>query len=1259
MKTFINTNTAVQKAFAILAIFALVLMPMINVNYAEAAASADLSQAENGKASAPKNPVEWVNGNVNEAKGHYTEGESIPYRMEIDGLVAGVQSELVIGFDVIKSQGQTSKFAIDYITSDDRISETVSPCDGSGICTNGDLTPDSTFNIPSPNYIGALNGYDSTDVLNSFNELVGDEGAQVIKMWGGTINDVDYSVVPDLSTDEEAQVTILFTPTGTSAVISWGGHISSSVDYPGESAVTISGSPYHTRLISINGSGGNQDRSLSASAVTFPGNLIVIKTVDNAGGGTLDADDFTINVNITTAQQTASPSQFLGDEGGTFVDITVPKNGTTTYAVAEVEHPDYEAGYSDECVGGVTSLQQKVCTITNTYIPPTATITLVKVADNTAGGSALSTAWTLSADGPTDISGETGDAEITNAVVTPGTYVLSESTGPDRYNPGAWICDGGTQDDNELTLVKGDDVTCTITNTYVPAEKASITVVKTVVNDNGGTAGTSTFQYFVNGVTQVFSGIAAFFDAEEPTEFTLSESNVAGYASSTWGGNCAANGTVTLDEGGSATCTITNNDISPKLTINKIVINDDETADELYDATDFNLFADAIPFVNGIQQNVDAGTYTLSETGPTVDYGASYSCVVNGGQPQAGNEVTLALADVAVCTITNDDNEPTESTITIYKQVINDFGGDAVASDFSFLVNGAATTSFEGDTLNGSKQIIVTQAGDYNITEPNRIDYVEDYSQCMFDNVELGNSYSCTIINTELPECSDGIDNDGDRIIDDVNNDPGCDGPGDDSEDDPETTITIDKEVTGEGADVNQAFNFDFSWTGIGVDIALSASGTPIETVLQPAQGLVISEDLTNLSRWNIESIACSSENNPSVNDLDQNPNTVTLNFSVGEQITCVFTNEYTPRDSGTNEENIIIKKEVTEGSDVETFFSFDGSWLNVDGPADFVLKNGQQYDSGDLDADMAYTINEMSLPEGWSLSDITCDDEFSNDEGESDIEVFLDDGETITCTYTNHQTIEVPACNIGENLLLNGSFEEPEVDGDWGIFGAVTNWLISTDGLELWNNFMGGASDADQNAELDGNSPTSITQTVATTPGATYELRFDFSPRPATGLEDNNVDALADGNVVINASADGSENESTDWTTYSQTFVAGDDSTDIAFADKGTANGLGSLVDNAVLCFVSNPDDGDDDNGGGGGGGGTRISLDRDGGNDDDEDEPTPQVLGESTDIIPVGAPNTGFGGTSNDKTTATLFGLLAMFMALGTLKVTSKNVR
>ncbi len=115
--------------------------------------------------------------------------------------------------------------------------------------------------------------------------------------------------------------------------------------------------------------------------------------------------------------------------------------------------------------------------------PTTGTLTLVKVVD---GGTALITDWTLSADGPTPISGAGG---VGPSSVNIGTYGLSESGGPGVtwdsltgtwdsntntwdgvYSQGVWVCVGGSQiDDSTVIIGDGQVVVCTITNTFNPA----------------------------------------------------------------------------------------------------------------------------------------------------------------------------------------------------------------------------------------------------------------------------------------------------------------------------------------------------------------------------------------------------------------------------------------------------------------------------------------------------------------------------------------------------------------------------------------------------------------------------------------------------------------------------------------------------------------------------------------------------------------------------------------------------------------------
>ena len=96
---------------------------------------------------------------------------------------------------------------------------------------------------------------------------------------------------------------------------------------------------------------------------------------------------------------------------------------------------------------------------------------------------------------------------------------------------------GSLEQSGTVTLTNGDDVVCTFTNSRLP----SLTLVKKVVNDNGGTASVTDF-----GIT-TSAGELTFGDAVEvPTNtftytsqtitgltldtYTLNEDDVVGYA---------------------------------------------------------------------------------------------------------------------------------------------------------------------------------------------------------------------------------------------------------------------------------------------------------------------------------------------------------------------------------------------------------------------------------------------------------------------------------------------------------------------------------------------------------------------------------------------------------------------------------------------------------------------------------------------------------------------------------------------------------
>ena len=74
------------------------------------------------------------------------------------------------------------------------------------------------------------------------------------------------------------------------------------------------------------------------------------------------------------------------------------------------------------------------------------TLTLVKTVDNGQRGTAVPADWTLTATGPTPITGPGSSPAVTEQTVNAGTYALSESGGPAGYTASAWSCTGGTVD---------------------------------------------------------------------------------------------------------------------------------------------------------------------------------------------------------------------------------------------------------------------------------------------------------------------------------------------------------------------------------------------------------------------------------------------------------------------------------------------------------------------------------------------------------------------------------------------------------------------------------------------------------------------------------------------------------------------------------------------------------------------------------------------------------------------------------------------
>ncbi len=184
--------------------------------------------------------------------------------------------------------------------------------------------------------------------------------------------------------------------------------------------------------------------------------------------------------------------------------------------------------------------------------PRLATLTVNKVVVSNNGGNNVVSDFQLQVVG-------TVVTNVTSGVPTQfaaGDYTVTE-TGISGYQASF---SGDCNAAGQITLAENDSKTCTITNTERPA---NITLIKQVVNNNGGTALPANFTLRIDGNVvpnntsyAVTSNTAHYIDEDAYAGYTLT--------SITGSGCPAATSTpIVLNEGESITCTLTNDDTAP------------------------------------------------------------------------------------------------------------------------------------------------------------------------------------------------------------------------------------------------------------------------------------------------------------------------------------------------------------------------------------------------------------------------------------------------------------------------------------------------------------------------------------------------------------------------------------------------------------------------------------------------------------------------------------------------------------------------
>ncbi|HKX82986.1 MAG TPA: carboxypeptidase-like regulatory domain-containing protein [Pyrinomonadaceae bacterium] len=381
-------------------------------SFAPEAIGVNIEQCANGPQAAPIHcnvasaNDGYTRGNLIASKSHYLEGDSVPIRIVMEDLGLGSTYTVTIGYDYTKG----GKYANDYLTDYDRTESVQNdPCVGVVGCT---LASETTFPIPA-----------DAEVAAGFDEIpaTADDIAQIagsFSCFGCTITGVSgYTRTGDQSGDSTKSLVLTFTANQTNAVIAYGSHISTRSDWGLEnSAINITGSPYHNYIVDFPGSNqGNRDLQLSAEAVIFPAQVTIIKAVTTLGappGSTATFEfNFTSSANLGTTGFTLVDNVSGNGGGGTASQNyggLVLFGGANAITVTEANYAPIWTLSQIQCVedrtaNTTTSLGTRTATITleegesvtctffNTQLTPTAAQSSIsgRVADATGYGVAF------------------------------------------------------------------------------------------------------------------------------------------------------------------------------------------------------------------------------------------------------------------------------------------------------------------------------------------------------------------------------------------------------------------------------------------------------------------------------------------------------------------------------------------------------------------------------------------------------------------------------------------------------------------------------------------------------------------------------------------------------------------------------------------------------------------------------------------------------------------------------------------------------
>jgi hypothetical protein len=580
---------------------------------------------------------------------------------------------------------------------------------------------------------------------------------------------------------------------------------------------------------------------------TFTNTKIPTLTVNKVCVPTSDTGKFNLQIDGSTA----GGADKLCGQGTGAQEVSIGGHTVGETAGTGTVLSNYTSVISGDCASnGSVSLaagDNKTCTITNTRKP---TLTVNKVCVPTSDTGKFNLQIDASTVGGADkLCGQGTGAQI----VSIGTHTVGEvaGTGTSLADYASAIS-GDCASNGTVTLAAGDNKTCTITNT----KKATLTVNKVCVptSDNGK------FNLQIDGSTvggaDKLCGQGTGAQTVTATTHTVGEVAGTGTVLSNYtsviSGDCASNGTVTLNPGDNKVCTITNTR-KPTLTVNKVCVPTSDTGK-------FNLQIDAST-VGGADklcgqgtgaQIVSIGGHTVGEVAGTGTVLSNYTSVI-GGDCASNGSVSLAAGDNKVCTITN----TRKPTLTVNKVCVptSDTGKFNLQIDAS-TVGGADKSCGQGT----GAQIVTIGSHTVGETAGTGNDLARYSSAISGDcassgvvSLAAGENKTCTITNSRLPN------------------------------------LTVVKTVIGAGA----TFAFTGTGTGVSANFNLSpASDASASTTFSNIATGTKTVTETGLAQYVLTDLSCVKNGGAAVPG-DLSTKTVSVALDYGDNATCTFINQH------------------------------------------------------------------------------------------------------------------------------------------------------------------------------------------------------------------------------------------------------------------------------------------------------------------------------------------------------------------------------